>query len=97
MLKTLGICLLTLAAAACASAPTDPSTVTVPRGPEATTAATTAPGPAPDTCIGAPVASRLPQPGCGPGSTHSLQDLRNTGQTNTATGLHMMDPSLAQH
>lgn len=95
MLKTLGICLLTLGVAACASAPTDPSTITVPRGPEPATTATSGPGPGP--CLGAPEASRLPQTTCAPGSTHSLQDLRSTGQTNTAAGLQMIDPTVTGH
>jgi hypothetical protein len=45
----------------------------------------------------APEATRLPQKGCGPGSTYNQTEVSQTGQPEAGAAVHMLDPRIYSH
>ena len=90
MLKSLAIASLVVSLAACAAAPTTPGSAPTP-----STAAQVKPPPG---CV-AQTATRIPVKDdtcAGFGSTHTKQDVDNTGQTDLSRALPMLDPSVTR-
>ena len=97
MMKSLAVASLAFALAACASAPTAPQKAAAPTEHAVimtAEAAKPAPGCVPDT------ASRIPVKDAtclGFGSVHTGDDIKNTGQTDVARALQMLDPAISAH